>query len=322
MKLFRKIRFFFDSLFMGMKGGDVVMSAPAHGDPNALEEITPVTVNSVWSDLLNGEETQRVKELIDRYYRVYLESQNYKIALNNPRDRENGFDAIFDESQRKIVKVEKKLKEHSPIYEEDGLDVVAIQDGSPRGLVESVDIRVNNKNKGDSISVKTNLEESYFKLDRNDFIPKMYIEPYIQKVVLKTISNNKTRIDIYVPFYVRQFFKKDSLFKAEMERIRDGKKSDLFLFDRFSFISYKAWGVDDLRMFDFNNLNFAGIHVFDGNYVVSLDGDNVAFNYDVTEKYKLNEVTEKYEKMAPNETQNGVELDAIMRKIESDEVSN
>lgn len=300
-----------------MKGGDAVIEAPVSGGESS-EVIAEVTADNVFSDLLRGEETQRVKEFRDRYYRVYLESKKYKYVVDAPKgDRDSAWEDVFNPDCRRMVKIEGNTKNKPKIMEDDSpMPVLVIQDSTIDNKGEVVDVIKDKKVEGVVHStVVTDIESCIFKIERNGFIPRILIEPYIKRVVVKKIDDTHSRLELYLPFYTRQFYKKDSLVKSEIERIRNGSKSDLFDFESFLFITDNAWGTTDLRLFHFNDLVYENIDVFDGSYVVSFNCSNVLVDYDVTEQYRLKEVDEKYAEMAPNEGV-AVDLETAERRLE------
>ena len=212
---------FFHSLFMGMKGGDVVIESPVSSIDVSDEVVSPVTINSVFSELLQGEETQRTKEFVDRNYRILLESNKYHLKLKKSMTGEEAFDCIFNEGDRILEKYESSAIPCSGVYKDsENYQTVVVQDAPTDSMQEDVDIKTGVKvgSSNAVVALKTDLESCIYKIEREGFTPKIFIEPYIKRVAVKKITDSTSRLELYVSKYPRQFYTRDNFLLAEIRK--------------------------------------------------------------------------------------------------------
>ena len=157
---------------------------------------------------------------------------------------------------------------------------------------------------------------------RDGFTPRFELEAYANKVVVRTINETECYVDFYTTMYASQFGKVDALFIAELNRIREQKlmRSDTTSFKEIDFISDKAFNTDDLCLFKYDNIEYKGIELFDGNFVLTFKCHIVADGTDITEKYKMKSLDKKLETNAPRD---GVATNifAAQRKAEKEEIN-
>ena len=72
-KLIYKIKLFFVGLFYGLKSADVTMLHQDDNDGDESKIDQQMKIDNVMSDFLNEQETQRVIETRDAYYRLMFE---------------------------------------------------------------------------------------------------------------------------------------------------------------------------------------------------------------------------------------------------------
>ena len=82
-----------------------------------------------------------------------------------------------------------------------------------------------------------------------------------------------------------------------------------------SFVSDKAFGVDSLHKLTLSEVKYKKIDIFDGSFVFEFDAK--LNDEDITAKYHMDSLDEKYAKKAPkHET---TEISAIMRRMNGEE---
>ena len=74
MDILKKIKMTWHSLFLGMKGADKVIVQDANYGSGTQEIVQQASVDHVMNDFLTQQETQRMKERRDEYYRAFKES--------------------------------------------------------------------------------------------------------------------------------------------------------------------------------------------------------------------------------------------------------
>ena len=247
-------------LFYGLRGADkAVFGKDSSGDGSGSNIEVQDEEKSVYKDLLKGEITQEVRELRHEMYYSERESHKYKYAGNGTAVKVN---TVFD-------------GEVEGIDRSDGLKVLLIQD-----------------NKEDTGGVYDNLQEADYtvkdrreftiKIDRK-FIPRFRLEEYATKVVVKdAMEDGFAVIDVYVTKYESQFNRRHRPFLNEMERIYMGDvQSDVIDFDSLSFITYKAYGAEDLKIYKFTDISYETIGEYNGCYVlkfyakIAINGDDI-----------------------------------------------
>jgi len=91
-------------------------------------------------------------------------------------------------------------------------------------------------------------------------------------------------------------------FVREVERImQSGKPSDVYEFETLSFVTHKAAKFYDGVKFVFGDIRYATTIEYDGCYVIKFDAQ-ILTEEDLIEKYRCEELDEKYEKKMPKET--------------------
>jgi hypothetical protein len=302
--LLKKIKLFFISLAWGMRGADKIISASnKENDGGEIAGIEQQKESeSVYADLLRGEVTQQVKELRHEMYYSERKSHEYEYAGGGNAVKKNdlfGYTGNVEMSDGYPVKIVQENREDpSSVLAEGALGVDAY----------TKDYRTRDR------------REFTIKIER-DFLPSYRLEQYATKIVVKYFSSNGAIIDIYVPSYVKQFDNTSKMFNKAIERIYMGEtRSDIIDFNEVWFISYNAYGSDDLKLYRYGRIKFDDIKMFDGSYVLRFVGDILVDGEDLIEEY--------YDKSADVKSQNneprnkdGATLDvALMYNNQQEEV--
>lgn len=286
-KIYNKIRSFFFYIFWGLKSADKIAFG-AKEDPSndgtVFEQQNEQ--NSVYKDLLKGEVTQEVKELRHEMYFSERKSHKYKYIGNGIVSKKN---EIFDYPGK--------------IDKTDGFPLQILQPniedtGTLSENLSEVDYRIKNK------------KEFTIDIER-DFIPRFRLEEFTNKLVVKRINENAVMLDFYTPIYKSQFNTIHKLFLKELENIYMGDvRSDVIDFKQVEFISFRAFGTDDLKKYTYNNIEFDNILIFDGHYVIKFTADIVNDGEDLINEFYCNEEEEKSRMHAPR-NENGQTIDFL-----------
>ena len=286
-KIYNKIRSFFFYIFWGLKSADKIAFG-AKEDPSndgtVFEQQNEQ--NSVYKNLLKGEVTQEVKELRHEMYFSERKSHKYKYIGNGIVSKKN---EIFDYPGK--------------IDKTDGFPLQILQPniedtGTLSENLSEVDYRIKNK------------KEFTIDIER-DFIPRFRLEEFTNKLVVKRINENAVMLDFYTPIYKSQFNTIHKLFLKELEKIYMGDvRSDVIDFKQVEFISFRAFGTDDLKKYTYNNIEFDNILIFDGHYVIKFTADIVNDGEDLINEFYCNEEEEKSRMHAPR-NENGQTIDFL-----------
>lgn len=293
-KIYNKIRSFFFYIFWGLKSADKIAFGTKEDSSNAgtvLEQQNEQ--NSVYKDLLKGEVTQEVKELRHEMYFSERKSHKYKYIGNGVVTKKN---EIFDYPGK--------------IDKTDGFPLQILQPniedtGTLSENLSEVDYRIKNK------------KEFTIDIER-DFIPRFRLEEFTNKLVVKRINENAVMLDFYTPIYKSQFNTIHKLFLKELEKIYMGDvRSDVIDFKQVEFISFRAFGTDDLKKYTYNNIEFDNILIFDGHYVIKFTADIVNDGEDLINEFYCKEEEEKSRMHAPrNENEQTIDFLTALYKAE------
>lgn len=286
---FKRLRFnislIWHSLFRGMRSADVKTMGGAkssESDGSSIEE--SIEQKSVLNDLLNENITEEVQELVDSNYRVLRHANDYEYLGNG-----------------NVIKKEKNMiSDKLNIFNPEEYKVVVIQDNKlvVKGVLEATDGRYDED--GD-IASEDKEDRFTIKIER-DVFPRFLIEKYTKKVVVRQ-SNDNLKIDLYCSSYPRQFRPTDSLFINEMFNIY-GKKLrnlDTVDIDTLEFITDKAYGADDIILFKFGNMKYESMNMYDKDFVITYSATAICDAVDLTEKYHMESLDEKYANNAKRE---------------------
>lgn len=287
-KLKNKVSGIITGLMIGMKKTEEEMFTQIGMSSSADSTIgQEAATNRVSQALLKGELTQAVKELRYRTYTVDREAKKYE---------------YFSPTLAK--KTDTKFSSKFVKYENlDNLKIVTIQPNERN--VSSVNETLKNAIYKDDKLLFVEPEKSYtIKIERDNLFPRYKMEGFIKRVaVFETDKKNIYRIDLYVSKYPddKVFISKG--FVREIEKIKQQNiKSDITDISGISFTTLHAYGMDDMREFEFNKMTFINITEYDGHYVIHYDGNVVKNGEDMIEQFYDEEMAKKYETHEKKET--------------------
>ena len=268
--LFKKIHTFIYSFFWGLRGADRTMLGTA--DESLYGGMTigqQNEQNSVYKDLLRGEVTQEVKELRHEMYYSERASHKYKYVGNGVVTKKND---LFGYTGK--------------IEESDGYPLQVLQPN-----VE--DLGTLTENMSESDYRLKNKKEFTIDIER-DFLPRFRLEEFTSKLVVKRVNETAVILDFYTPIYQQQFNKRHKAFLSDLDNIYQGDtRSDTIDFDKVHFISFRAFGTDDLKEYEYENIEFDNILQFDGDYVIRFTADVVKDGDDIIQEFFCKEEDEK-----------------------------
>ena len=315
MKIKDRVKLGIAAFFYGMKGGEKIITQQKDSSATMKEQ----DGSGIFKDILEEKETDEVKEMRDKYYRVLRESFNYRTKITG------GFTRSEDDAEEPdtldITAMSEKTEHIKPediktVLQTKGYTVKIIQEAIVEEL--GVDEQLSDLTGGKDVSENDIL---WFQVKR-DFTPKFLIEKYIKKAVVKQNNRSKKKyvLDLYFSKYARQFWKIDSLFIAELTRIFEtqNKRSEMFDIKEISFITNKAYGIEPLHDIICKVKSLEKVSEFDGNYVVTLNIDYE--DVDIVAKFKTDELTEKYAVKAPKKQE--IDADLAIRIMEEEQKEN
>lgn len=307
-RLLGSCKILWHSLFIGMKNADTLLTTSQTNNDGSGYEIPETGGGGVYKDLLEQRVTQEVEELRYASYHVAKESKKYRYIGNG----------------NAVKKTDSQLKErHVNVDESDNLSIVLIQDNNivcedVYTVLNEVDTKINKKCRSDY----------YVKIVREG-VPRFYIEDYVKKVVVKDAGDNYV-LDLYCSMYPRQFNeRKDKAFLSEVKKIKQGcLNNDVIDFQRISWVTSNAWGVDDWLQYVFIDFEYYDIIEFDGNYIFRFGckaetfGENLLdkiYSVSADEKYKKKEAKKKsvIQLFQPEEKEYKVSNTIDLEKIET-----
>ena len=104
--------------------------------------------------------------------------------------------------------------------------------------------------------------------------------------------------------------------KERPTRIKDNalEKTDFLDIQTISFVTDRAFGVDDYIWYSLSSLKFKKISIFDGSFVLTFEV-GASQTLDIVEAHKTESLTKKYKEMAPRKKEISVEdIGAIERR--------
>ena len=327
MKLTNKIKLFLIGLFYGLKSADVTM---LHQDDNNEDDTNinqQMKIDNVMNDFLQEQETQKVIETRDAYYRLLFEADKYtvKMTFNDEGEltgakayRNNGKwvkapDNIDTEDKLRV----RVIQDNEAIPKEGNIIVPLVGDYDPTASASYK--KMTEEIKKDLL--KRNPNEEYvmlLDLDYGDFKPRYRLDKYVKRMVVKGEDLNDITLEFYVSIYQEQFNKIHALFLSEIDRIKKNEKykSDILEFSKAGFVTNgRAWGASPGAVFSYEDIKFNGIREYDGNYILSFKCKAIKDGENIGEKYRTKELDEKYEQKAPKHEFNTYDVDAALSEM-------
>ena len=286
-KIKNKILLTLKLLFIGLRSGDDVIFGKKESSSDYGSIIEKQIKGGVFNDLLEKKVTQEVEELRDKHYRVFKESDKYNTSTIQMIMDDNGNISGFD-IKRLSKKPEWSYINHVEVYNQENLPIVTIQDNK----------HYEQKN---SLSSQLYDYDTTLELERDGFQPRFEIEKFVKKMVVRERDEKHAFVDLYISNEASQFGKIDAILISNLATMFETKnfRSDIVDFSKIQWISYKAWGIDDICLFVFENPKLCDIQIFDGNFVLIFDCEVIKNGEYIPAKYITKTLDEKYKVKAP-----------------------
>lgn len=297
MKFFKKFIFAIHAFFWGLRSADKKMLGQVNngGPSDSADEDVIDQAGSVWSDLLQKQETERVAEFRDEQYRVYRESEKYKIDKSQLRFDSNG---DYDMS---TIRVEKQnMLNLTP-------EGILLNEGD-KLILEQLNFKTSVASYNESVS-DDNPPINTIKIER-DYFPRFKVENYAKKIILKnnpTLDEGLIYFDLYCSKYHTPLVVKgqglnafidesDVFFLRELKQLmnKEIKRSDITEFDSIEFTTHKAYNAEELLYYKIVECKFVSVTEYDGDYVISFVGYPVCNGNDLIAKYRTEAVDKKF----------------------------
>lgn len=277
-----KIRNLIIGFSYGLKNteSDILGQKTTLSESNSVEQ--KLQQNDLAEALLKGEVTEEVEFLRDRTYMVSDEAKKYKVIIDTVG----------------TTKAVKKMAKKTPpkTFNNDNFNVNIVMDTNeiPSSVLKGFE----------SVGGYGIKNEYPLKFEYEYNPPKFNLDEYVKKIVIRTNDEtNETRLDLYVPIFTDSFERLRKLFDNEINKIKNNKIPPINVkFNNVSFISDKAFGVDDLVPFKFKMNNFIGISEFDGRHILTYNVESIGNDEKITDKYKNKKVRDAYENKKPRGT--------------------
>lgn len=301
-KIKRFIRIAWVSLLQGIKGADDVISTQI--DPKNKTSINQSqSMGGIFNDMMEEEQTQRVKEFRDEYYRIIRAAEKLHVDIDPSFLKEEWDDnvdgnKIYASARKKTVS---DFIQHAKVYEDDRLPIKVIQDNIKieKNSIFSSDLSDANHAFGglgkDDFDYLTLLD-----VRRTGFIPSLKLEKFVKRIVIKRFDDTHSVVELYLPADPPQFSQAGSIIINKMKTIFDEKRyrDPILDMEGFEFVTEKPWtdkGCHSGEKFSYGGAKIDNIVVYDGSIIIRYKCNNeVEYEY-IGDKFKMKEVDEKYE---------------------------
>lgn len=288
-KLYNKLNSYLIGLFYGLKNtNDTVFTQSGIDNAIGTEIQQQISENRVSKDLLKGEVTQQVEELRYRTYKVDREAKQFEYFSPTKAIR-------YDKQDSKFVKYENS----------DNLELITIQPNHPQtesvydGTKDIDFLKAELSDEQGNIKINVGHFDVYNSYNINierDFMPRFRLESYTTRLVVKKLDDNDNVIlDFYVSKYPQEKNMKSIYFIKEVEKLMNGyKQSDITLFNRISFVTSHAYGINDMIEFRFDHIYYKNVVEYDGHYVLKFKAHAYVNGKDLTDEYYSKSMDDKY----------------------------
>lgn len=320
LKNFKKnIRLAGVSLLYGMKGVDNVISTQVDSKNGSTISQSQNT-GGVFQEMLEEEQTQRVKEMRDEYYRILREAENIHVKVD-PEFMKDDWDEDVDGKKIYATATTRSVSDliqHAKVYDSDKLPIKVIQDNLH--IQSKTNFIAEESDFSDAYNLDTYNYDVTLEIRRDGFIPTFKIEKIVKRIVIKGIDDKRSIVELYLPSDAPQFSQKGSMVINKMKTIIETKRYNDQLLDvtGFHFITEKPWtdkGCHSSEEFEYTNAHVKDIVVYDGSIIVRYECDIVKEYAFIGDKYRMKEVDEKYNTLAQREGKTPT-VGAIMRRDE------
>lgn len=243
-----------------------------------VTQSTRMNQGKISDALINGEITQEVMDLRWRMYKVLEADDNLIIKLNGYDDNDN---PIYEVKGREF-KIEKPIIDSVDSYPlqmvVDNTEIKSSQADTLATLtgdsVDGLDYYTKSKN------------EKPIKVIREN-IPNFYLENYAKMLKVRKIDESKSMLEFHISIYPDEDDRTTrfliSSLKKQMENPQFG--AAMFELKEINYVTEKTLGVSNNLLYEYNNIVFDKIVIFNGHYVVKFIGDIKTNGEYIMQKY-------------------------------------
>lgn len=282
--MIKKLKRFFNNLrisfFFGLKKTDEDIFGQKTNSLGETISEQKQQLNQLGEALLKGEVTQEVEMLRDRTYWVADKSKEYKVIIDT-LGTTKAINVGSKKNKLININIPSVLR-----FENDSLEIVMDNLPIPTSIL-----------KGFQAVGSHGIKNEYPLKFEYEYSPKFKLDEYVRKIVVrKSIVDENTFVDLYVPKFVDSYERLERIFDVELKKIKENKTKPINIeFDTVYFLSDKAYGVDDLCEYKFKFKEFIGINEFDGKHVLTYIVDTLEYGNKITDKFKNDKLRKKYE---------------------------
>jgi hypothetical protein len=283
-----------------------------------------INQGTMLDDLLRGRVTQEVKTLRWRMYKVLAAASSVKAV---PMKDENGNIIMDDEgyityTTEAINKSHELRKIKIDEYDNYPLEMVVINTPKPRSSHEDInpdkiletDKRSNklsgelesDSNSGVTTSrvVGEISSDEFYTLIQSEpkieivreYPPKIKIEKYTKKLNVRKMDGDERLLEFYVSKYPNEYDRKSDVFIKNVLKIDANPRiSSIIDFQGVKFSTYNDTGVHDNKLYEYEIVSYDKTIEFDGHYVIKMKAKVTTDGEDLTEKYRMEDLDERYE---------------------------
>lgn len=237
--------------------------------------------------LINGVMTHEVKELRWRVYKVLQHANNLTAQIKG-----------YDSDGNPIVETTSRNRGNLRRYKSDKTDVgklliVVDNQTLPLNTFDSIDNLNPDREDISRDDYLTKFKNKKTIFINRDHQPMFQLEDYVTKLLIREQNDDKVLLEFYVSKYPSED-RRSRLFLSEIKKIVGGKRSPILEFNNVLFISNKCMGVDDHLEFEFAIEKYHRITEYEGSYVIKFLGTRTIYGENILDKYKLDDLEEKY----------------------------
>ena len=254
-----------DGIAFGFKNAEKEIFGENNSDSNIISVNQNVENEKLSRALLNGEETQEVKNLRYRTYKIFEKSKDFEYIGNGM--------AV------------KKKKRDADVENSEGMEIVVVQKNFelPKTLDEYVKL-LNDDVKNDYI-IKLSYKSS----------PRFRFEQFIHQIVAKKIDETHHQIDLYCPSYADMNIPFSRSFVNELNNIYSNKfRSNILDIDNIDFVTQYCYTANDLIKYSYDNIFFREIIFYKNSFILKFKAHLKNEPINLIKSYEVKEVDDKY----------------------------
>ena len=305
MDIKKKIKRIFGSIYLSM----VDVEKSVFGQSNKLETVITQerrqSQGTLADSLKQGVLTEEVKNLRWRNYKILDSAQDLSITGFD----EKGLPIISRKNKNNLSKIKQDSFDSYP------LELVFINELITIGANDMFNTNINytteNTDRFDENGVLSGRTHGSITNDEHllktkgsvplvigrDCLPKFEIETYTNKLHVRKINDTERLLEFFISVYPDENNKSSTLFNNDLKKMLDGVivNADTINLKTVSFVSDNSIGVSDNLKYEYSNIIFDKIVLFNGFYVIKFKAD-VSINGDyIMEEFRMLDLDKKYE---------------------------